>query len=87
MTDPLDKAAAHAPPTLGEGCLSRYDPEALSSEDGTEFPGAAELWQAQSAGDLFQQGSAEQAQEHRSASDQVEVVSDNPPDQHGRRGG
>ncbi len=87
MTDPLDKAAAHAPPTLGEGCLSRYDPEALSSEDGTEFPGAAELWQAQSAGDLFQQGPAEQTQEHRSASDQVEVVRDHPPHQHGRRSG
>ncbi|WP_248802113.1 hypothetical protein [Pseudomonas sp. MWU13-2100] len=45
MSDPLDKATSKAPPTLGEGCLSRYDPEAMSSEDGTEFPGAAELWQ------------------------------------------
>ncbi|NWA00721.1 hypothetical protein [Pseudomonas gingeri] len=45
MGDPLDKATSKAPPTLGEGCLSRYDPEAMSSEDGTEFPGAAELWQ------------------------------------------
>ncbi|KPA88495.1 MULTISPECIES: hypothetical protein [Pseudomonas] len=44
MGDPLDKATSKAPPTLGEGCLSRYDPEAMSSEDGTEFPGAAELW-------------------------------------------
>ncbi len=35
---------ATAPPTLGEGCTSRYDPEALSEEDGTEFPGAAQLW-------------------------------------------
>ena len=85
MTDPLDKAAAHAPPTLGEGCLSRYDPEALSSEDGTEFPGAAELWQAQLTGESLQQGPAEQAQEDRSAGDQIEVVGDNPPDQHGRR--
>lgn len=25
MTDPLDKATSKAPPTLGEGCLSRYD--------------------------------------------------------------
>jgi hypothetical protein len=40
MTDPLDKATSSAPPTLGEGCLSRYDPEA-----GAEFEGAAELWQ------------------------------------------
>ncbi|MDN7141847.1 hypothetical protein KC131_14460 [Pseudomonas sp. JQ170] len=44
MSDPLDKATSKAPPTLGEGCLSRYDPDALSSEDGTDFPGAAELW-------------------------------------------
>ncbi|QXI29918.1 hypothetical protein [Pseudomonas vanderleydeniana] len=44
MADPLDKATSKAPPTLGEGCLSRYDPDELSSEDGTEFPGAAELW-------------------------------------------
>ncbi|CAI8944344.1 MULTISPECIES: hypothetical protein [unclassified Pseudomonas] len=45
MSDPLDKATSTAPATLGEGCLSRYDPDDLSSEDGTEFPGAAELWQ------------------------------------------
>ncbi|WPO99121.1 hypothetical protein SFA35_21325 [Pseudomonas sp. HR96] len=44
MTDPLDKATSRAPPTLGEGCLSRYDPEALNEDDGTEFPGAADLW-------------------------------------------
>ena len=46
MADPLDKATAKAPATLGEGCLSRYDPEAMTAEDGTEFPGAAELWDA-----------------------------------------
>ena len=45
MTDPLDKATSKAPPTLGEGCLSRYDPEALSPEDGTDFEGAARLWE------------------------------------------
>ncbi|WP_294735084.1 hypothetical protein [uncultured Pseudomonas sp.] len=45
MSDPLDKATSKAPATLGEGCLSRYDPDALSSEDGTEFSGAAELWE------------------------------------------
>ncbi|MBT2342294.1 MULTISPECIES: hypothetical protein [Pseudomonas] len=44
MTDPLDKATSKAPAILGEGCLSRYDPEALGPEDGTEFPDAAELW-------------------------------------------
>ncbi|MCU1763441.1 hypothetical protein NTD84_27465 [Pseudomonas sp. 14P_8.1_Bac3] len=46
MADPLDKAVSKAPATLGEGCLSRYDPDDLSAEDGTEFPGAAELWEA-----------------------------------------
>ncbi|MBZ9784096.1 hypothetical protein K9857_21400 [Pseudomonas sp. REP124] len=45
MSDPLDKATSKAPATLGEGCLSRYDPDDMSPEDGTEFPGAAELWQ------------------------------------------
>ncbi|MEG1040942.1 MAG: hypothetical protein RSE94_13600 [Pseudomonas sp.] len=45
MADPFDKATSKAPPVLGEGCLSRYDPEALNSDDGTDFPGAAELWQ------------------------------------------
>ncbi|MFF5865014.1 hypothetical protein [Pseudomonas sp. NPDC012596] len=38
------KPAVSLPPTLGEGCLARYDPEALSEEDGTDFPDAAELW-------------------------------------------
>ena len=44
MSDPLDKATSKAPATLGEGCLSRYDPDDLDNEDGTDFPGAAELW-------------------------------------------
>ncbi|QCY14288.1 hypothetical protein [Pseudomonas sp. MPC6] len=46
MANPLDKATSRAPATVGEGCLSRYDPHDLSAEDGTEFPGAAELWKA-----------------------------------------
>ena len=45
MTDPLDKATSSAPATVGEGCLSRYDPEALDAEDGTDFPEAARLWE------------------------------------------
>ncbi|MDR6958973.1 hypothetical protein J2W43_002960 [Pseudomonas brassicacearum] len=45
MTDPLDKATSRAPATLGEGCLSRYDPDALGPEDGTEFPDAVQLWE------------------------------------------
>ncbi|MDE1163937.1 MAG: hypothetical protein PW845_00800 [Pseudomonas sp.] len=43
MSDPLDKATSKAPPTLGEGCLSRYDPDALGEEDGADFSAAAEL--------------------------------------------
>ena len=43
MTDPLDKATSKAPATLGEGCLSRYDPEALSEEDGADFSEAPML--------------------------------------------
>lgn len=45
MTDPLDKATSRAPATVGEGCLSRYDPQALGAEDGTDFPEAASLWE------------------------------------------
>ncbi|EPM71347.1 hypothetical protein A584_09619 [Pseudomonas syringae pv. theae ICMP 3923] len=44
MTDPLDKATSTAPATLGEGCLSRYDPAALTPENGADFDGAAALW-------------------------------------------
>nr|WP_225931901.1 hypothetical protein [Pseudomonas anuradhapurensis] len=45
MTKQRNQPTAAAPPTLGEGCLARYDPAALADTDGTEFPGAAELWQ------------------------------------------
>ncbi|CAN2978008.1 conserved hypothetical protein [Pseudomonas sp. PM2] len=51
MSDPLDKATSRAPATLGEGCLSRYDPDALDAEDGTDFPGAARLWEQTQAQD------------------------------------
>ena len=44
MADPRDRATSSPPPTLGEGCVRRYDPDELSEENGTEFPGAAELW-------------------------------------------
>lgn len=44
MTDPLERAAAKAPPTIGSGCAQRYDPEALSSEQGADFAEAAALW-------------------------------------------
>ncbi len=44
MNDPLDRATSTAPATLGEGCLSRYDPDAMDEETGTEFEEAARLW-------------------------------------------
>ncbi|MHC8318111.1 hypothetical protein [Pseudomonas sp. LB3P31] len=56
MADPLDKATSTAPATLGEGCLSRYDPDDLSAEDGTEFPGAQALWEQLHPSDLSSPG-------------------------------
>ncbi|HEX5844166.1 MAG TPA: hypothetical protein VFY62_16955 [Pseudomonas sp.] len=44
MSTPLERGAAKAPPIVGEGCTQRYDPQALSPEDGCEFAEAAELW-------------------------------------------
>nr|WP_225915515.1 hypothetical protein [Pseudomonas promysalinigenes] len=44
MARSRNSPTASPPPTLGEGCLARYDPQALSEEDGTEFPGAEQLW-------------------------------------------
>ncbi|WDY58966.1 hypothetical protein PVV54_04845 [Pseudomonas sp. PSKL.D1] len=44
MADPADKGTAAPLPTLGEGCLARYDPDAMSENHGTDFPGAADLW-------------------------------------------
>ncbi|MET1077882.1 MAG: hypothetical protein ABWY06_07665 [Pseudomonas sp.] len=45
MNDPLERATSSAPPTLGEGCVRRYDPAALDDESGSEFAEAAALWQ------------------------------------------
>ena len=45
MSDPLARGAAHAPQMIGEGCTRRYDPDALTEEDGAEFAEAAALWQ------------------------------------------
>jgi hypothetical protein len=44
MQDPLDRATSQPPPTLGEGCVRRYDPDALHPQSGSEFADAAELW-------------------------------------------
>jgi hypothetical protein len=44
VKNPFERGAAIPPPTLGEGCVRRYDPDALSDEQGAEFAEAAELW-------------------------------------------
>ena len=44
MKDPLARAASNPPATLGEGCVSRYDPDELTGEHGADFSGASELW-------------------------------------------
>ncbi|UTW09098.1 hypothetical protein [Pseudomonas benzenivorans] len=44
MKDPLARATSRPPPTLGEGCVRRYDPEAMDESIGSDFSGAAELW-------------------------------------------
>ncbi|WP_339486287.1 hypothetical protein [Pseudomonas sp. EL_65y_Pfl2_R95] len=52
MADPLDRAVSKAPETVGEGCLSRYDIDQLSAEDGADFSQAqALLKQTQSLDD------------------------------------
>jgi hypothetical protein len=44
VTDPLERAVAKAPPIIGSGCTQRYDPQALSPDQGAEFADAASLW-------------------------------------------
>lgn len=44
MKDPLERATSRPPPTLGEGCVRRYDPEALEDASGCDFSDAAALW-------------------------------------------
>ena len=44
MHDPLARGSSRPPAILGEGCVSRYDPQALSADNGAEFADAAELW-------------------------------------------
>ena len=44
MTDPMRRATASLPPTVGEGCVRRFDPEQVSEDCGAEFFGAAQLW-------------------------------------------
>ena len=35
---------AEPPPRLGEGCLARYDLQAMAEEGGADFSAAAALW-------------------------------------------
>jgi hypothetical protein len=44
MNDPRNRGAATGTPTIGEGCLRRFDPDAVTSEQGADFTAAAELW-------------------------------------------
>lgn len=37
------QATVQPVPTLGEGCLSRFDPEALNPEQGADFSAAEQL--------------------------------------------
>lgn len=50
MSDPFERAAASPPPTLGEGCLRRFDPESMDETLGAEFSDAEALWAEQLAG-------------------------------------
>lgn len=45
MTKPGDKATAQLPPIIGQGCVQRFDPEALNDELGADFSAAALYWQ------------------------------------------
>ncbi|MEX6501793.1 hypothetical protein [Pseudomonas zhanjiangensis] len=57
MSEAGDRAASRPPPTLGEGCVRRYDLQALAPGSGCDFAGAAQLWQAlqQGVGDKAEQ--------------------------------
>ncbi len=46
MADPLSCGTAKPLPELGEGCVRRFDPHALTQEHGTHFEHARELWLA-----------------------------------------
>lgn len=70
MADPLDKATASPPPTLGEGCLARYDLDALGPQAGTDFPGAEQLWQQlQQLQQASGVGQADESEEGQGAGD------------------
>lgn len=41
---PAAPGTAEQPPRLGEGCLARYDLQAMTLEGGVDFSAAAALW-------------------------------------------
>ncbi len=59
MSNPWDKATSKAPPTVGEGCVRRYDPKELGEHHGTEFPEAAQLWRRLQEQSNEERGSAD----------------------------
>lgn len=40
---PILQATVQPLPTLGEGCLSRFDPDALNDQQGADFSAAAQF--------------------------------------------
>jgi hypothetical protein len=46
MSDFLARATSKAPPIVGEGCVRRYDPRALSGDHGAAFAEARALWES-----------------------------------------
>ncbi|NYS40791.1 hypothetical protein F2S88_09680 [Pseudomonas syringae pv. actinidiae] len=70
MTDPLDKATSTAPATRREGCLSRYDPAALTPENGADFDGAAALWRELQQSEEAKEGEGLAKRSLRGASNQ-----------------
>ncbi|WP_263262563.1 hypothetical protein [Pseudomonas sp. RIT-PI-S] len=67
MNDPFDRATSTPPPTVGEGCTARYDPEALNEADGTDFPGAERLWETLNEPPAVEKGAPVAAPETRSS--------------------
>ncbi len=46
---PLDAGSAGLPPTRGEGCLARFDPDELTDDMGVDFSSSASLAQTEQA--------------------------------------
>lgn len=42
---PILQATVQPLPTIGEGCISRFDPDTLNDQQGADFSAAAQLYQ------------------------------------------